>query len=89
MNYIDPHNVTRWLDPFIISLLSSQITPEDKKRIVSSLIAAQTCISASLEKAIDGRMNDWIVHHKNAGNEDSVSLIEEISADLKTARSAF
>ncbi len=69
-SYLDPSEVSSWIDPYICTLLLPPEKEPVKAKVKSHLLDATLETSADSDNAIDSRLDDWIRHLKKSSSED-------------------
>jgi len=81
--YLDPSEILTWLDPFIRTLLLPNEEEPVKAKVKSHLLDATLLTSSDFRKAIDSRLDDWILHFKESSSENA-ALIEKLKEEIKS-----
>lgn len=82
--YLDTSDIQAWLDPFVRTLISVQISPSIKSTVKSHLLAATMAMSKASSMAVDNRLNDWVRHLEKNSSADQVATIRSLKEDIES-----
>jgi hypothetical protein len=87
--YLEPSEIQVWLDPFVRTLLSTQVPVAVKAAVRNHLLTATMSTSAKSDESIDSRLNAWVRHLEKTSSTEQVGIIRSLREELESMRVPF
>jgi len=87
--HLDPSDIQAWLDPFVRTLLSAQVSTNVKTIVHDHLLGATMLTSSKSDEALDSRLNDWIRHLEKNSSAEQAATIRSLKEEIESMRLPF
>ena len=79
--YLEPGNITTWLDPYIQTIIKGAKPVQTRAR--NQLIWEGMEVQEKSRKALEQRMNTWIQHYKRRDDQEAASKVEALWKEIE------
>lgn len=87
--HLEPSEIQEWLDPFVRTLLSAQVSASVKATVRNHLLTATMSTSTASDGMLDRRLNDWIRHLEKNSSMEQAGIIRSLKEEIESMRSPF
>lgn len=87
--HLEPSEIQEWLDPFVRTLLSAQVSESVKATVRNHLLTATMSTSTGSDGMLDHRLNDWIRHLEKNSSAEQVQIIRSLKEEIESMRPPF
>jgi hypothetical protein len=87
--HLEPSEISAWLDPFVRTLLSAQVSAPVKATTRSHLLAATMSTSTAADGQLDRRLNDWVGHLEKNSSAEQAAVIRSLKEEIESMRPPF